>query len=309
MLRGTRACSGCLALLAVALFVRPFASASAQSVQGTLRILELESRVFGNKRNLRVWLPPGYHEPANRDRIYPVLYLNDGQNLFDSASTVLGSQEWRVDETLTSLLGEGRIPPLIVVGVDNAGRSGRTKEYLPYPDEFLDPPEPAPQGALYGEFLADDVLPLIESRFRVAADPQGRALGGSSYGALVALHVAISRPELFSRLLLESPSLYVDDERVLREAAEASFVLKSVYLGVGTNELALPGCPEDPGNAEAVEGVESLARILRANGLRDGEDLFTFVEPCAEHNEAAWARRLPTAVGFLYRQDPPRPAR
>lgn len=98
-----------------------------------------------------------------------------------------------------------------------------------------------------------DVIPLVERRFRVERLSDGRALGGSSYGALVAVHAAISRPDLFSELLLESPSFYVDDNPIVPDAAAADLHLDRVYLGVGTNELALPGCPEHQGNTEAVE--------------------------------------------------------
>ena len=264
----------------------------------SLEIIALESRVFGNTRNLRVWLPPGYHDPASSDRFYPVLFLNDGQNLFDSATALFGSKEWQVDEIATALLEAGRISPIVVVGIDNAGRSGRAREYLPFPDAFLDPPEPNPQGSLYGEFLAEEVIPFVESHFRIRGD--GRVLGGSSYGALVSMHVAISRPGLFTGLLLESPSFYVDDNHILEEAAAGDLELDRVYIGVGTNELAFDGCPEHPGNEEAVEGVRRMASILQDAGLRDGSQLVVTIEECAEHDEDAWAGRLPTALSFLF---------
>ncbi len=280
----------------------PIPGGPVQDVPGTLEIVELESAIFGNRRSLRIWLPPDYHAPTNRDWRYPVLYLNDGQNLFDPATA--GGEEWKVDEAAGSLIRAGQAPPFVVVGIDNAGRRGRAREYLPYPDAFLDPPEPDPQGALYDDFLADEVLPLVERRYRVRRTADGRALGGSSYGALIALHVATVRPDLFSRLLLESPSLYVDDDHVLRDAATAALALDRVYLGVGTNELALPGCPDHPGNAEAVDGVRRLAALLSERAFRDGGRLLVTIEPCAEHSESAWARRLPAALRFLLGPDP-----
>jgi predicted alpha/beta superfamily hydrolase len=120
--------------------------------------------------------------------------------------------------------------------------------------------------------------------------------------ALVAVHVALSRPGLFSGLLLESPSFYVDDDHILRDAAAADLDLDRVYLGVGTNELALPGCPEHPDNTEAVTGVRRMAAILEAAGLTDDERLKVVVEDCAVHGEAAWAKRLPAALEFLFRR-------
>lgn len=229
-----------------------------------------------------------------------MLYLNDGQNLFGTAA---GAAEWRVDETADSLQRAGVTAPMVIVGIDNAGRRGRAREYLPWPDDFLTPPEPDPQGRRYPDFLADEVIPLVEGRFRVARDRDGRALGGSSYGALAALHAAIARPDLFSRLLLESPSFYVDGNHVLRDAAAARPRLDRVYLGVGTNELALPDCPPHPGNAEVVDGVRRMADILRATM---GDDAVrVMVEACAVHEERAWARRLPAALAFLFPAGPP----
>lgn len=279
---------------------QPVAAPGCSIPQGRLEIVDMESRVFGNTRHLRVWLPIGYDEPENGDRFYPVLYLNDGQNLFDASTALFGSGEWQVDEVASELQRLGRIPPIVVVGIDNAGRRGRAREYLPYPDEFLDPPEPDPLGRLYGDFLAEDVIPFVERRFRVDQHRGGRTLGGSSYGALVAMYVAISHPGLFSSLLLESPSFYVDDDHILRDAAAAALDLDRIYLGVGTNELALAGCPDHPGNAEAVNGVRRMVSILHGVGLREGERVKVVVEECAVHNNAAWARRLPSALEFLF---------
>ena len=101
---------------------------TATAVHGDLRIEPFTSAVFGNTRSLRVLVPPGYDAPANRDRRYPVLYLNDGQNLFDPATSTFTRYEWRVDETVRDLAAAGRIPELIVVGIDHAGRAARFHE-------------------------------------------------------------------------------------------------------------------------------------------------------------------------------------
>ena len=271
------------------------------NVQGHLSILDFESNIFGNTRKLRVWLPDEYFHEGNHSRHFPVLYLNDGQDLFDADIATLGSEEWQVDETVSLLIAEGSIEPVIVVGIDNAGRSGRPREYLPYPDKFLTPPEPSPSGKLFPSFLETEVIPFIESRYRVRAQREFRALGGSSYGALVALHVAITRPNLFGQLLLESPSFYVDDGHVLRDAAQSSLSLNRVYLGVGTNELALANCASHPGNELAVEGVRDLFRILIDAGIGN-DQILENVESCAVHSASAWAKRLPVAMQFLYGQ-------
>jgi predicted alpha/beta superfamily hydrolase len=250
-----------------------------------------------------VWLPPGYNDSASGNTLYPTLYLNDGQSLFDASTSLFGDKEWRVDEVADSLIRLGEIPPIVIIGIDNAGRRGRAKEYLPYPDEYLDPPEPNPLGSRYPEFLRRDVIPFIEDHYRVSKSRSDRYLGGSSYGALISQFVAVDSPDLFSGLLLESPSFYVENNRILELTKKSEPTSLRVYLGVGTNELALDGCPDHPGNQEAVDGVQQMARILRAKGLENGTSIFVNIEKCAQHRESAWARRLPKALQFLFGQE------
>ena len=270
-------------------------------VIGDLRLQELQSEVFGNTRTLRVLIPPGYDAPANRDRRYPVLYLNDGQNLFDSATAIFNPMEWRVDETVDSLVRAGAIAPLIVVGIDNAGRRGRAHEYLPYPDEYLSPPEPDPQGRRYPEFLAAEVIPFVNSHYRTLTGPEHTALGGSSYGALIATYSVIARPGVFGLLLVESPSFYVDSSRILTEAALVRSWPARVFLGVGTNEGGRPSCdPNEPGTPDIVQQVERLQGIITR--AQPSSLVEIVVTPCAVHNEKAWAARLPAALAFLYRR-------
>ncbi len=269
-------------------------------VTGDLRLHELRSRVFDNVRMLRVLVPDGYDAPENRERRYPVLYLNDGQNLFDPATSVLNPIEWRVDETVQSLLAAGQIPPLIVVGIDNAGRRSRFKEYFPYVDEFLRPPEPDPQGKQYPVFLVDEVIPFVESRYRVSRDATNRGIGGSSAGALAAIYAAATRPGTFGRLLIESPSIYVDDAHILRDAAHVAAWPGRIYLGAGTNESGRSSCdPNDSAEPELVRDVRRFERLLRDTHV-DASRIRVVVTPCAVHDEAAWAARLPNALEFLY---------
>lgn len=192
------------------------------------------------------------------------------------------------------------ILPIIIVGVDNAGRRGRAREYLPYPDEFLDPPEPDLQGYKYPKFLESEVIPFIERRYSVDMTRSGRVLGGSSYGALIAAYVVFSNPDLFSGLFLESPSFYVNDNRILNLADSSEVYLDHIYMGIDTNELGLEDCAEHPGNQEAVNGVKAMSEIFQQKGFIEGEDLIVNIEPCANHTEFAWARRLPAALEFLF---------
>jgi len=184
---------------------------------GDREIIPFESKVFPAPRQLRILLPEGYRSAANKDRRYPVLYMNDGQALFDVCASGSG-QEWRVDETVGELFAQGKIRPLIVVGIDNGGRSLRSKEYLPYFDEYLRPLELDPQGKQYPRFLLDEVIPRIENLYRVLPGAENRALGGASYGAGIALYAVIKRPGSFAGLLLESSSVYADDYHLLNDA-------------------------------------------------------------------------------------------
>jgi enterochelin esterase-like enzyme len=260
------------------------------SVVGDLILHEFQSRIFLYTRMLRVWLPPGYHDPENKDRHYPVFYLNDGQNLFDRGTAFAGV-EWQVDETADRLIREDKIPPLIIVGIDNAQKD-RVKEYLPY--RSLHPPVLRPQGKRYPDFLVNEVMPFLYLRYRIARGPENTGLGGSSLGAIISLYTVIDRPGIFGRLLLESPSLFISNRLLLKYSRAFRQWPEKIFLGVGTREAGRPDRDE-----EVVYDVRELEHILRRAGL--GEDrLLVKIDDGAAHNEAQWARRFPQALTFLF---------
>jgi predicted alpha/beta superfamily hydrolase len=280
------------------------------SVVGDLRLHSFTSKVFGNTRFLRVLVPEGYDAPANSARRYAVLYLADGQNLFDPATSVFGPSEWRVDETLEQLIADNRIPPLIVVGVDDAGRDARAHEYLPYPDTAAAHGYPAydphPQGKRYPAFLIDEVMPYINMRYRTLGDAAHTGIGGSSYGALISTYVVTARPGVFGLLLAESPTFNVYGDQILRDAPAVQRWPNRVYLGVGSNEGGAPGCqPSAPPAADdyMVGNVRRLEALLHDAGL-DSARLRVVVAPCATHTHASWAARLPSALTFLFADRP-----
>ena len=201
-------------------------------VAGDLRIHPFESRVFGNTRSLRVWVPPGYDAVENRDWHYPVFYLNDGQNLFDRATSYIGV-EWEVDETAGRLIREQKIPPMIMVGIDNATRD-RAREYIPY--RTFNPPLMRPQGKRYPDFLINEVMPFLQQRYRIAGGPENTGLGGSSLGALISLYTVLDRPGSFGRLLLESPSLFVSNRRLLKYSRAFHQWPQRTFMAIGTRE-------------------------------------------------------------------------
>ena len=266
---------------------KPVAAEALPVSAGNLWLHELSSRIFGNTRLLRVWLPPDYDGwGAVR---YPVLYLNDGQNLFD-ASTAFAGVPWQVGETATRLIAEQKIRPLIIVGIDNTKK--RVREYIPYKSQ--DPKVLYAKGTCYPDFLQREVMPLIEDHYSVLKGPENTGLGGSSLGGLITLYTQLAAPGVFGRLLIESPSLFVANRKILDECRRFRNWPPRVYLGMGTREV---------GNAEKdekiVADVRELEATLREAGL-DGHRLKVHVEEGAPHSESAWAARFPEALEFLF---------
>ena len=220
-----------------------------------------------------------------------VLYLNDGQNLFDPARAFAGNT-WRVAETVNWLVGERRIPPILVVGIDH-GEVRRAREYLPVEDE-RNPFARRPLGRQYVDFVTREVVPFVERTYQVSRRTSARAFGGSSYGAVAALLAVLERPGTFGRLLLESPSLYVGNRIMLRKARRAPRWPSRVYLGVGTAETSKADV-----NRETLEDVRSLESILQDGGLGP-KRLKVVVQEGATHSEGAWAARFAEALTFLF---------
>ncbi len=266
------------------------AGGSNPSVVGDLRLHEFHSHIFRNARMLRVWLPPGYDDPVNLLRYYPVLYLNDGQNLFDRATAYSGV-EWQVDETAERLIREKLIPPMIIVGIDNAQRD-RPKEYLSY--RSLNPPQLRPQGKRYPDLLINEVMPFLYERYRIGRGPENTGLGGSSLGAIIALYSAMDRPGIFGRLLLESPSLFISNRQLLKQSLAVRQWPERIFLAIGTRESG-----REDRDQEIVDDVRELEGILRRAGLAE-ERIVVKIDEGATHGEGDWARRFPEALKFLF---------
>ena len=261
-----------------------------ESAVGDLRLHEFRGRIFRTTRFLRVWLPPGYDEPSNASYRYPVFYLNDGQNLFESISSFNGT-EWQVDETADRLIREGVVPPMIIVGIDNSGRS-RAREYMPH--RSLQPVIVRVQGSRYPDFLTKDVMPFMARNYRVATGPENTGLGGSSLGALISLYTAAARPGLIGHLLLESPSLWASNRQMIKESRGVNQWPGRIFLATGTAEASRP-----ERDRSMVDDVRELAAIFRRAGLDDSRFKLV-VDDGATHHESCWARRFPEALAFLF---------
>lgn len=271
------------------------------TVSGDLRLHTVQSHVFGNTRTIRVLLPPGYDAPDNGSRRYPVLYMLDGQNLFDACLSDVSHQEWGMDETVYRLIDEHRIPPLIVVGVDHAGKD-RAHEYLPYKDYGGSPFMAAPAGKQFPDFLTSEIMPLIDGQYRTLPGQPNTGIGGSSYGGVASLYALLAKPDNFGYALIESPSLRVGRGQLVRDTNPLFAKPVKVFIAFGGKEA------DDPVvNDRMVELVRQVEGNFRAAGY-DDSSLRVVIEPAALHTETAWAARLPGALTFLFgewRETPP----
>jgi len=251
----------------------------------------LESRVFGNTRTIRVLLPPGYDDPENARRRHPVFYFTDGVAAWDA---------WGVPQVAADLWSRKEIPEIIFVGIDNGGSTlesesparDRAAEYLPYPDQTWTEDPPVPRGQKFPEFLFEEVMPLVNERFRTKPDGINTGLAGDSFAGAAALHTAMKYPGRLGFLLIESPSLHIGGGRLLREALAAGRWPPAVYLGVGTAEGETPEIRK-----RMVDSVRTVH--ARLEGMEDGPRVLLVVREGAEHWYDAWKERLPDALRFL----------
>jgi enterochelin esterase-like enzyme len=266
---------------------KPVAPVAVPIPFGQIWLHELRSQIFANTRLLRVWLPPDYDGWG--ETRYPVLYLNDGQNLFDP-TTAFAGVHWQVSETATRLIAEQKICPLIIVGIDNT--TTRADEYIPYPSK--DPNVLNAKGKFYPEFLQREVMPLIEERYPVMKGPANTGLGGSSLGGLITLYTQLAAPGIFGRALIESPSLFVAKRKILNESRRFSQWPELTYLAMGTREIG-----DARKDAKIVNDLRDLESVLRTAGL-DDQRLKVRIDEGASHSESAWAGRFPEALEFLF---------
>ena len=245
---------------------------------GTLELLpDVLSPQLKNERDLLVYLPASHGEDEGRR--YPVIYMHDGQNLFDPATSFSG--EWQVDETMAAAALQGL--EAIVVGVPNM-REKRMNEYSPFDGADWGPG----RGDAYVSFLGDTVKPLIDRRYRTLPERRHTGVAGSSMGGLISLYAFFSRSETFGFAAVMSPSLWLNDEAIFPIVEAAPFVPGRVYLDVGRLE-----------GERHVENVRRLRDLLTAKGYEEGVDLRWLEDEVGQHNEAAWAYRFRAALPYL----------
>jgi predicted alpha/beta superfamily hydrolase len=246
-------------------------------------VYAFHSEILPDDRHVMVYVPPQYlEEPARR---FPVLYLHDGQNLFDGRTSYLVDRTWQAHTTADRLVIGGEIEPVILVGIANTGLR-RMAEYTPTRDPRLGGGE----GSLYGRMLIEELKPAIDSLYRTLPEAKHTGLGGSSLGGLISLFLGLTHPEVFGRLAVMSPSVWWDHRSIFHVVNQPrTRPGPRIWLDIGTAE-----------GGRHVRDTDLLQQALVRQGWRPGIDLaYTKVEG-GTHDETAWAERFDDVLRFLF---------
>jgi predicted alpha/beta superfamily hydrolase len=251
------------------------------------------SKILGNRRDVLVYLPREYQR--SRTRRYPVLYLHDGQNVFDAATSFAGV-EWGADETAYRLTAAKLIEPLIIVAVANTGED-RIHEYAPTAACLDALKRMQSKGSLrsYGRFLIEELKPFIDRKYRTKREAEFTGLGGSSLGGLATLVLGLWFPNYFTRLAVLSPSIWWDDcaiYKIVDALDETAKPPLKIWLDTGTRE-------------EGWERARELRDRLVDKGWRLHDDLLYLEADGSDHSEGAWAARMDPVLRFLFPPPPP----
>lgn len=258
------------------------------------------SEFLEHDRNVLVWLPPGYDGGAEErsdgrskersyedstDVRYPVLYMHDGQNLFDPETSFQRGEYWHVGETAEELIEAGRIEPLIVVGIYNTGES-RLDEYTPTGDKKLG----GGHADDYGRMIIEELKPLIDRTYRTRPDAASTGIGGSSLGGLVSLHLGFTHPAVFTRVAALSPSVWWGGKTILKTIRQARSKPKlRLWVDMGTAE-----------GRKGLDDARSLKAALVGLGFVPDVDLHYAEYEGATHSEQAWSERVGPMLEWLF---------
>lgn len=246
---------------------------------------DFHSNILGAERTVLVYTPPRYDEHPHRS--YPVLYLHDGQNIFDGNTSYVPGQHWEMREAADRLIEADEIEPLLIVAVYHAGEK-RIDEYTPTPSRI--------GGGLadnHSRMIVEELRPYISSRYRVLPHIRHTGVGGSSLGGLASLHMGLKYPTVFGKLAVMSPSIWWDKRVMLRRLVLIDHPHRpKIWLDIGTAEGTSP--------LSSTKDVRLLRDILVSKGWRLGTNLHYHEAAGADHSERAWAARVPLMLKFLY---------
>jgi predicted alpha/beta superfamily hydrolase len=257
------------------------------SLTGNFRLhRNFHSRHVPDDRDIIVYLPPDYDEDAPRR--YPVLYLHDGQNLFDTETAFLGN-EWHADEIAEQMIRQGAIEPVIMVGIYNTPH--RIDEYTPATDMHG---HSGGKARLYAAMIIQELKPFIDGEYRTLDSPDCTGMGGSSLGGLATIYIGLRHPEIFGKLAVLSPSVWWKNGVILRMIRDHPVPepKPKIWLDIGTAEGNRP--------ARILRDARLLRDLLIRQGWTPGENLAYYEDLDAPHNEEAWGARLPRVLRFLF---------
>jgi predicted alpha/beta superfamily hydrolase len=248
---------------------------------------QFRSRFLRNQRDLIVYTPPGYDRQTSRH--FPVLYLHDGQNLFDGATSFIPGQDWHVGSTADYGIQSGAVEPLIIVGMYNT--KARIREYTPTHVPKLG----GGRADRYAKFLIEEVKLFVDREYRTLSGPEHTGIGGSSLGGLVSLYLGLKHANIFGKIAALSPSVWWNKLVIHRFVQSMNIQPRPrIWLDIGTRE-----------GPRIVHEVEQFRDVLLDKGWRLEHDLHYERVEGAEHNEAAWAQRVGPFLQFLYPARPP----
>ena len=244
-----------------------------------------QSIYLPDERDIIVYVPPGYDEQS--DRTYPVLFMHDGQNLFDGRTSFIQGRTWQMREHADAAIAAGEVEPLVIVGIYNTG-DRRLAEYTFERNWQMGGGE----ADSYGLLITRELIPFIAARYRIRHDRESTGLGGSSLGGLATLYLGIRHAEIFGKLAVMSPSVWWNHKSILgylNEHAPQLWERPRLWLDVGDRE-----------GHRTLHDVEHLARRLKANGWRPGETFYFERVHGGTHDETSWAARVRPMLRFLY---------
>ncbi len=246
-----------------------------RTISKNVQVVDTDFLIPQLKRTRRIWiyLPEGYIE--NEQKRYPVIYMQDGQNLFDEATAYAG--EWAIDEFMDSTL----LPPCIIVGIDNGGDK-RLNEYNPFNHKRFGKGE----GDAYVDFLANTLKPYVDKHYRTIAGKESTGIGGSSMGGLISFYAVLKYPHIFGNAAIFSPSFQIAGDKIYaaikrrRKAVDAK-----LYFYGGKQE-----------GATMVPGIEKVYQLL---SKRSSSDMKVAINTEGTHNEKHWREEFPVFYRWL----------
>jgi predicted alpha/beta superfamily hydrolase len=227
-------------------------------------------------RDVDIYLPPSYSRTRRR---YPVVYMQDAQNLSDPERAFAGT--WELHRAIERLAANGI--EAVIVGVPHMGVR-RVHEYSPFPDPRLGGGE----GDAYVSFLERTVKPMVDRRFRTRREREATAIVGSSMGGLISMYAFFRAPQTFGLAGAMSPSLWFAGRALLNYIEHDGAPPGRIYLDVGTEE-----------GAGTLRDAKQLAAMLKRKGYREHESLLFTEDHGGRHEESHWGRRLVPALEFL----------